>query len=146
MVKINYISNGNWYVYNRNDIYSVYNLLREFYEDTLVSLYGESRICDLEYDKDLQVLKVRKYGMKWKNRRCKRIISLVDNTGLSERVSLLLNSLTASGILNAPFCSIRVVFSTSIPDIDKMKEKNHLITKEGYGRNRGYFSVKGAIY
>lgn len=144
MFNVNYISNGKWYVHNRSDIFTVHSLLKDFYNDTLKPTYGKSSVCDLEYDKELQILRLRRYGTKGILNRT-IVIPLSENQVMNDRVVLLLNSLAASGILNAPFCLARLKFKTMIGCIRDLKDKDFLVTKECSGRNRGYYFVKGEL-
>lgn len=144
MININYMSNGKWYVHNRMDIFTIHNLLNDFYKDTLEPVYGVSTICDLEYDKDLQILRLHRYGKRGLLHK-PIVIPLSKDEVVSNRVTLLLNSLAASGILNAPFCLARLKFKTLIGCIRDLSDKDFLVTKECSGRNKGYYSVKGEI-
>lgn len=145
MGDMNCISNGKCYIYKKNDIYAIYKLLKEFYKDTLIPLFGESDSCDFEYDKDLQVVKIRKYGKGKNYKRGKRLIYLYEDTELYNRVYLLLESIAATGIVSAPFYSIRVTFNTNLGHTICVSSNSLLTYKGCLGNNTGYYKLTGHI-
>lgn len=141
----NYISYGRQYIYKINDLFIIYILLKQFYIDVLIPLYGESYFCDLEYDGELRILKIRKYGIGKSYRKNPRIIQLMLNENIERRVFLLLNSLYATGIINSPLYSLRVSFSTKIEKLSDIGYNSLVTTKGGKGKEYGYFKLEGEI-
>ena len=55
MSQRNYNKKGKWYIYEKEDIDVVYGYLLSFYQDILQPKYGDAYICNLKYDKELQL-------------------------------------------------------------------------------------------
>ena len=143
-VNFNYISNGKWYINNSNDIHKIHSLLLSFYDDTLKSLYGKSKKCRLIYDKDLQLLILKNYGVKRIfNKSIKIFLNYTE--GIYKRIKLLFESIVATGVVNAPFYRVDISFSTDVSGKSDYIDSGYVYSASKFGVANGYFSLVGRI-
>lgn len=134
---------GKKYIYRSSDLLIVHNLFVNLYENMLKPLYGEADFYDFEYDKDLQMFKIKK-SVKNDDFYKKSGVLCLSEKGANWLV-LLLDSLAVTGVVNAPFYHIKITFSTKRKSISDVKFSSLLISKPGKGEYQGYYDLKGAI-
>lgn len=144
MIGINHVSNGKWYIENRNDLYDIYTYLNEFYSDTLKSEYGSLPKVRIKYDGDLQTLTVKWYKRGSIFGRVKRLL-LLNDVKMFNRLKLLLETIVSRGKVNAPLSNIDIIFNANMKKKDAMRNNNYLINTSKLGDNKGYFLLKGKL-
>lgn len=137
--KFNHIKRGAWYVYQRDDLYEIYKLFYAFYKTAVEPKLGKTKSFVFEYDNELRVVTLRK-PWHWK----KHKIHLT-NDEFSTSVYKLLNEITATGIVSAPFYSVEMEIGTTIGDKTCMRRDNLLTYKGGMGKNTGYYYLRGML-
>lgn len=142
---INYINNGKSFVYKRSDLFLVYDLLKNFYVEALKPLYGECDSCEFEYDRELNTIRINRYKKDKKYIKGKKVISLSECSDVSKKASILLDSISATGVVSSPCYYIKISFVTNIGHVICMNPNSLLVSKGGTFKNKGYYSVVGKI-
>ncbi len=141
MSQRNYNKRGKWYIYEKEDIDVVYGYLLSFYQDILQPKYGDAYICDLKYDKELQLIR---YKRKRKGlnifKRVEKIYLPYDKE-IFKRIDLFLDTLLARGILVSPLYGFSISFKVKGYEGDGL-----LLEKRGKIDLEDFSYLKGSIY
>lgn len=144
MITVNYISGGKWHVKKKRDLFAVYEVLMSFYKENIRPLYREDvGNFVLDYDRELQMMRVAKSSSSGLIRADERKLLLSENKKLAMNVRHLFDTLTAMGTVSAPFNNIRLQVSTKIKSPDDLKSKAFLLS-ESKSAN-GYYSLSGRL-